>query len=506
MDYNRSRSCQEKEKKEKERSRSRHKKKYSHYKKSHEHKSRRHTEYKKREHRHRSKEYEHRRHIHHRHEKHHRHYDHDKIKNSRENSSKYSSKSRSKSEENRKSGSENKVKYSSEEGKDRNKDEGHYKYTIGEIIKDYKILKHISDGTFGRVFEVLNMKNNQIFAMKIIRAVERYVESAKTEAEILKDLHGFDLEDRFHIVRLFEEFEHGKNYCMVFEKLGLSLYELLKKNDYKGYPIHLIQSFLKQILVSIGFLHQHCLTHTDLKPENILLMSDKYIVKSTNDFEKKTEHTSEDDGRSSTCSKSQKGKYYLPIDERIKIIDFGGATYDCEHHSSVINTRQYRAPEIILTCCEWTKISDIWCMGCIALELYSGDLFFETHDSYEHLALIERASGHIPYWMCIKADVKLSKHFIYEEEHYRKYKTYFDWPKHAKDKNSVSKVKYMKKINEIISKDQPELADLLQKMLTIDPSNRIDCNEALNHPFFLKNYSKNINTVEEKKKVKRTEI
>jgi serine/threonine protein kinase len=57
---------------------------------------------------------------------------------------------------------------------------------------------------------------------------------------------------------------------------------------------------------------------------------------------------SSDDGRSSTCSNSKKQKYYLPIGDQIKIIDFGGATYDYEHHSNIINTRQYRAPEVIL--------------------------------------------------------------------------------------------------------------------------------------------------------------
>ena len=40
-----------------------------------------------------------------------------------------------------------------------------------------------------------------------------------------------------------------------------------------------------------------------------------------------------------------------PLDDAIKIIDFGGATYDDEQHNSIINTRQYRAPEVILNCC-----------------------------------------------------------------------------------------------------------------------------------------------------------
>lgn len=37
-----------------------------------------------------------------------------------------------------------------------------------------------------------------------------------------------------------------------------------------------VQSFFKQILRSIGFLHRIGYTHTDLKPENILLENPDY--------------------------------------------------------------------------------------------------------------------------------------------------------------------------------------------------------------------------------------
>ena len=37
-----------------------------------------------------------------------------------------------------------------------------------------------------------------------------------------------------------------------------------------------------------------------------------------------------------------------PRNIEIKLIDFGGATHEKEHHSEIINTRQYRAPEVIL--------------------------------------------------------------------------------------------------------------------------------------------------------------
>ena len=49
-------------------------------------------------------------------------------------------------------------------------------------------MKHLSDGTFGRVFEVKNIENDKIYACKMIRAVERYVDSAKTEKDILEKI------------------------------------------------------------------------------------------------------------------------------------------------------------------------------------------------------------------------------------------------------------------------------------------------------------------------------
>jgi serine/threonine protein kinase len=59
--------------------------------------------------------------------------------------------------------------------------------------------------------------------------------------------------------------------------------------------------------------------------------------------------------RSSTQSSysQDRGVYYTPAHNDIKIIDFGGATRDSEHHSSIINTRQYRAPEVILGNVPW---------------------------------------------------------------------------------------------------------------------------------------------------------
>lgn len=87
----------------------------------------------------------------------------------------------------------------------------------------------------------------------------------------------------------------------------------------------MVRSFFRQILRSVGFLHSFGYTHTDLKPENVLLERNRLR-------------------REVYPSKDREEWILLPEDDRIRIIDFGGATADDDHHSRIINTRQYRSP------------------------------------------------------------------------------------------------------------------------------------------------------------------
>lgn len=61
----------------------------------------------------------------------------------------------------------------------------------------------------------------------------------------------------------------------------------------------------------------------------------------------------------------------LPEDSGIKVIDFGSATFKDQYHSSVVSTRHYRAPEVILGL-GWSFPCDIWSIGCILVELATG--------------------------------------------------------------------------------------------------------------------------------------
>merc|ERR1719189_3563823 len=81
--------------------------------------------------------------------------------------------------------------------------------------------------------------------------------------------------------------------------------------------------------------------------------------------------------------------YRRPNDFSVKLIDFGNATYATDYHSRIINTRQYRAPEVLLGV-GWDHQSDVWSIGCIIAELWTGNLLFQTHENIEHLALMQQ--------------------------------------------------------------------------------------------------------------------
>jgi dual-specificity kinase len=87
----------------------------------------------------------------------------------------------------------------------------------------YEVLAHLGDGTFGRALKCNDRKTNEAVAVKIVRAVSRYAESAKIEAKILQDLKSKG-GSALNIVDLRDFFEHKSsniaNTCLVFEPLG----------------------------------------------------------------------------------------------------------------------------------------------------------------------------------------------------------------------------------------------------------------------------------------------
>lgn len=60
---------------------------------------------------------------------------------------------------------------------------------------------------------------------------------------------------------------------------------------------------------------------------------------------------------------------------QVKIVDMGNACYTYDHFSTVIQTRQYRSPEVIIRS-KYDESADLWSLACTIFELVTGDLLF----------------------------------------------------------------------------------------------------------------------------------
>jgi dual-specificity kinase len=155
---------------------------------------------------------------------------------------------------------------------------------------------------------------------------------------VLQTLRQADSENRNRCIQLIDAFDWRGHICIVTPLLGLSVFDFLKSGGFVPFPGSHIQAFARQLLGSIAFLHDLNLVHTDLKPENILLINHTYQTFTYN---------RNIPSSSTLTARSAKFRRVL-LAPQINLIDFGSATFDDEYHSSVVSTRHYRAPEIIL--------------------------------------------------------------------------------------------------------------------------------------------------------------
>lgn len=303
-----------------------------------------------------------------------------------------------------------------------------------------------------------NNNNNNTVAIKIVRNVRRYYESALIEGDICERVNREQSrQNKEFCARMIDRFSLPRtgHYCLVFECLGMSLYDFLKRHSYRPFPMYCVQDFARQMLEAVDFLHGFHLIHTDLKPENVLLSRNEEM--SHRLWNGKTQR--------------------VPVSTKVKIIDFGGATYNDEKKSSIINTRQYRAPEVILGW-GWSYPSDLWSVGCIIAELYRGELLFATHDNAEHLALMERAVGPFPRECLDKSTNSLTRE-CFDTRGWHKIGAVLS-------PRSIEHVRKMAPVEMLVDERDRRsgLGQLLRSLLTIDPKRRATAREALRSPFF----------------------
>uniref|UniRef100_A0ABM5F4H9 dual-specificity kinase n=1 Tax=Pogona vitticeps TaxID=103695 RepID=A0ABM5F4H9_9SAUR len=332
--------------------------------------------------------------------------------------------------------------------------EGHLVYHVGDWLQErYEIVSTLGEGTFGRVVQCVDhRRGNTRVALKIIKNVEKYKEAARLEINVLEKINEKDPDNKNLCVKMYDWFDYHGHMCISFELLGQSTFDFLKDNNYLPYPLHQIRHMAYQVCQAVRFLHDNKLTHTDLKPENILFVSSDYEM--TYNLEKK---------RDERCVKNT----------AVRVVDFGSATFDHEHHSTIVSTRHYRAPEVILEL-GWAQPCDVWSIGCIIFEYYMGFTLFQTHDNREHLAMMEHILGPIPSRMARKT--RKQKYFYHGR---------LDWDENTSAGRYVREnCKPLRRYLASEAEEHHQLFDLIEGMLEYEPAKRITLAEALKHPFF----------------------
>ncbi|KAK2616450.1 serine threonine protein kinase CMGC group [Conoideocrella luteorostrata] len=356
-------------------------------------------------------------------------------------------------------------------------DDGHYIVVPdADLTEKYKITRLLGQGTFGKVVQARDRKRNEAVAVKIIRSVQKYRDASRIELRVLATLKANDHDNRNRCIHLRDTFDYRGHICIVMDLLGQSVFDFLKGNGFVPFPNSHIQNFARQLFTSVAFLHDLNLIHTDLKPENILLRDDIY---QTYTYNRKIPS-------SSTTISRQASQRRVLLNTEIRLIDFGSATFQDEYHSSVVSTRHYRAPEIILGL-GWSFPCDIWSIGCILVEFFTGDALFQTHDNLEHLAMMEAVVGSRIDSHLVQAVNKMSTRSGGNpaSKYFKRLK--LDYPTPDTTRGSRRFVKAMKRLEDIFPANNQffkHLLCLLRKIFVYDPAQRITAKQALNHPWF----------------------
>ncbi|KAK3325229.1 hypothetical protein B0H66DRAFT_547738 [Apodospora peruviana] len=312
-------------------------------------------------------------------------------------------------------------------------DRGDYSIVPGDhLAYRYEIIDILGKGSFGQVVRCIDHKTGVLVAVKIIRNKKRFHQQALVEVNILKKLREWDPKNKYSMVNFTHSFYFRSHLCISTELLDMNLYEFIKSNAFRGFSLKLIRRFTKQLLSSLNLLKQHKVIHCDLKPENILLRH--------------------------------------PLHSEIKVIDFGSSCFENEKVYTYIQSRFYRSPEVILGMTYGMPI-DMWSLGCILAELFTGVPIFPGENEQEQLACIMEVFG------------PPEKHLI--EKSTRK-KLFFDSmgkPRLTISPKGRKRRPSSKTLQQTLKCDDEPFLDFLTRCLRWDPDRRMKPDEAIRHEF-----------------------
>ena len=333
---------------------------------------------------------------------------------------------------------------------------------IGSIIAGrYQVQEYLGSAAFSKAIQCVDLTTGKHYCMKIIENNKDYFDQSIDEIKLLKYISVNGDADEKNVLKIHEFFYHKEHLFICTELLKDNLYEYYRFNKEKEdgiyFTIGRLQKITKQILIGLEYIHNQKQIHCDLKPENILIKS---------------------------YSKAE-----------VKIIDFGSSCYIHDHLSSYVQSRSYRAPEVIIGCKYDYKI-DMWSLGCILCELWTGSVLFQNDTVQGLLARVIGIIGAFPSVMMNEG--KLVNKFFTKNEKLLfqdvflddgQSQNYPDLSDYSRKKIKTGKIqilvpkmtnlKYRLRTNDMF------FLDFVKQLLQIDPSKRPNSTEALKHPWLV---------------------
>ncbi|XP_074555779.1 uncharacterized protein LOC141811653 isoform X2 [Curcuma longa] len=306
------------------------------------------------------------------------------------------------------------------------------------IAGRYHVTEYLGSAAFSKAIQAHDLHTGMDVCVKIIKNNKDFFDQSLDEIKLLKFVNKHDPADKYHILRLYDYFYYREHLLIVCELLKANLYEFHKFNRESGGEVYFtmprLQSITIQCLEALQFLHGLGLIHCDLKPENILVKS------------------------YSRCE--------------VKVIDLGSSCFETDHLCSYVQSRSYRAPEVILGL-PYDKKIDIWSLGCILAELCTGNVLFQNDSPATLLARIIGIISPIDQEMLVKGHDTYKyftkNHMLYERN------------------QDTNKLEYLipKKtsLRHRLPMGDQGFIDFIAYLLEVNPKKRPSALDALNHPW-----------------------